>query len=84
MKDDNLASFKAFTEAARSRLEKGRGLYGDRSFPRKPEELLAEIEEEALDLAGWGYIAWSRVRSMREALDKLHKRTQHIKRTRLI
>ena len=29
---------------------------------------MAEIEEEALDLAGWGLILWARVRDLRRKL----------------
>jgi hypothetical protein len=50
----------------RARLEAGRATYGDRSFERSPSELLRELEQEALDLAGWGFVLWHRVRALRE------------------
>jgi hypothetical protein len=49
-------------------MEQGRIEYGDRSFSRDPDALLAEIQQEALDLCNWGYVAWHRVERMRRAL----------------
>ncbi len=52
------------------RLEQGRHVYEDRSFSADPAELLAELQQEALDLAGWGFVLWSRLEAMRAALDQ--------------
>lgn len=43
------------------RLSKGEHKHGDRSFERSPVEILGEMRDEALDLAGWGYILWKRI-----------------------
>jgi hypothetical protein len=51
---DPLAAFDAFTSAVRHRLEAGSETYGDSSFSRDPAELVGELQQEALDLAGWG------------------------------
>jgi len=67
MTPDPLSQWPDFAEEVRSRLEAGRQTYGDRSFSRPVPELLAELEQEALDLAGWGFVLWSRLRSLREA-----------------
>lgn len=64
-----LDRFSAFVDAVRGRLELGRVAYGDRSFERSPAELLAELEQEALDLAGRGFVLWTRVRALRERCD---------------
>ncbi len=62
---DELATWPAFAESVRERLEAGRAEYGDKSFERPPGELLAELQCEALDLAGWGFILFERIERMR-------------------
>jgi hypothetical protein len=65
---DPLARWPAFAAELRARLEAGRVAYGDKSFRRSPEELLGELQQEALDLAGWGFILFARLEAAREAL----------------
>jgi hypothetical protein len=55
-----------FVEAVRARLEAGRAEYGDESFERPPTELVSELEQEALDLAGWGFVLFVRLRKLQE------------------
>lgn len=64
---DPLEAFDAFAGEVRSRLEAGRAEYGDRSFARPPAELIGELQQEALDLAGWGFVLWCRLEAMRRA-----------------
>jgi hypothetical protein len=66
---DPLAPWPAFAAAVRARLDAGARQYGDRSFARPPGELVGELEAEALDLAGWGFVLWSRLRTLRAAAD---------------
>jgi hypothetical protein len=54
--------------AVRARLEAGRAAYGDLSFSAAPDALLGELQQEALDLAGWGYVLFERIERIREAL----------------
>lgn len=63
---DPLDDWPAFVAEVSARLETGRAAYGDRSFAADPSALVAELEQEALDLAGWGYVLWCRLRVMRE------------------
>jgi len=42
------------------RLRAGRDEYGNGSFALPRHELLREVSEEAADLAGWGFILWSK------------------------
>jgi hypothetical protein len=65
---DPLAAFIPFASAVLERLEAGRVAYADRSFSRSPAELVDELAQEALDLAGWGFVLWSRLQAMRAAL----------------
>lgn len=68
---DPLLRFPDFLDEVRHRLERGRVTYDDRSFDAAPAELLAELEQEAMDLAGWGFVLWERIRRMREASEAL-------------
>lgn len=61
LKPDPLDAWPAFAETVRKRLEAGRATYGDKSFERPPAELVAELQQEALDLAGWGFVLWCRL-----------------------
>lgn len=60
--DDALLRFPDFIQAVRARLETGRNVYGDKSFLQPPQETLEELANEALDLAGWGFVLWARIR----------------------
>ena len=68
---DPLDAFPAFIEAVRTRLEAGAEAYGDRSFERPTAELVRELQQEALDLAGWGFVLFERLRLIEEAARRL-------------
>ena len=63
-----VTEFLSFCDAVQARLEKGTITYGDRSFDAAPAILLDELQQEALDLAGWGFILWEKLEAMKEAL----------------
>ncbi|MCL6545835.1 MAG: hypothetical protein K6T61_11455 [Bryobacteraceae bacterium] len=48
----------------RERLEAGARSYGDASFGREPAELAGEIEHELLDVCGWAFVLWCRLRRL--------------------
>lgn len=64
-------SREAFITELHRRLDAGHRAYGDGSFERDPLSLLKEIEEELLDVCGWGYILYTRLQRMKEQLAKL-------------
>lgn len=64
---ENTPPREAFFAALQARLDKGAEAYGDRSFKRTPEDLIGELQQEALDLAGWGFVLWARLGAMQEA-----------------
>jgi len=68
-KDDWLA----FMSKIVVRLDKGEAEYEGRSFSKSPDVLLDEIEEELLDVAGWSFIMWKRIKEIRAALEHLPK-----------
>jgi hypothetical protein len=65
-----MTAFDDFTRQVLARLEKGRLVYGDRSFDRFSADLLGEIEEELLDVCGWSFVLWSRLRRLRSVAEK--------------
>lgn len=58
-----------FFDAVRARLRQGQQAYGDKSFSRDPAELVGEIEQELLDICGWSFVTWCRLRKMQRALE---------------
>lgn len=76
MRGDTLDRYEEFTRETRRRLELGRETYGDRSFSADPCVLLSELAQEALDLAGWGYVLWHRVEALRAALAASYEPSQ--------
>ncbi len=67
-------------EATRLRLEKGKKEYGDSSFTRPSHELAEEMEEEIMDVCGWAFILWLRIRRMKETLpNKLKPRRRKLR-----
>lgn len=62
-------SYDAFFSALHAKLEAGAREYGDRSFSRPVIELLDELQAECLDLAGWGYILWTKLDRIKKQLD---------------
>ena len=65
---DPVAAWGAFTRGVAARLEKGRAVYGGRSFSRDPAALAGEVGEELLDVAGWAFVLWTRLEAIRRAL----------------
>ena len=54
-----------FIARLHQKLELGARQYGSASFERPLVELITEIEDELVDIAGWGWIAWSRLEALR-------------------
>lgn len=57
-----LPDFGNFIMLLHEKMAKGAREYGDASFERSPQQLVSEIEAELLDIVGWGYILWRRLR----------------------
>lgn len=57
-----------FFEKVRRRLEAGAREYGDSSFNGSTINTIEEIEEELLDVVGWGYILWTKLNRLRGAI----------------
>jgi hypothetical protein len=59
--DAAISKWPEFSSAVEARLRQGRIDYGDSSFHRELPELLDELKQECLDLAGWGYLIYRRL-----------------------
>lgn len=68
-----------FIAALYAKLEKGAREYGDASLLRPKSELAGELAEEALDLAGWGFLLWYRCRYLQRALRTLSPNTKDLR-----
>jgi hypothetical protein len=64
-----LESWPEFAAIVRRRLDVGAREYGDASFTRPPSELSGEIEQELLDVVGWGFVLWCRMQALRARLN---------------
>jgi hypothetical protein len=63
--------FIPFVNRLDAKMKQGFKDYGDGSFKRPPVELIDEIEQEALDIVGWGYILWCRLEDLKKECEKL-------------
>lgn len=64
-----LSAYPSFAASVASRLAQGAKEYGDASFARDPGDLVGELQQELLDVMGWGYILWTRLEALRVRLD---------------
>lgn len=52
-----------FLESLSCRLEAGAAQYGNKSFAKNAAQLKNEMEQEILDIAGWAYVMWAKLRT---------------------
>ncbi len=69
------AHWPDFLAEIEKRLDAGHQEYGDGSFDRPTDDLVAELMEEALDLPGWAFVMWVRLREMRDKAREIEYRT---------
>jgi len=67
--------FPQFVALIKKRLKAGADAYGDQSFSRNPLELAEEIQQEILDIAGWGWILYHRLQQVKKALRDAEDKT---------
>lgn len=61
-------SYEDFLAELEDKLLRGQADYGDASFDKPAQEILDELQAEALDLAGWGYVLWEKIERVRRRL----------------
>ena len=66
-------SHRDFADEVRERMEQGRRSYGDKSFSLPFSMLMDEAKQEAVDLAGWPYMAWRQLRAWEDQLPDGHE-----------
>ena len=71
MKSQYEDKFVPFVSILDERMKQGFKDYGDKSFGRPPIELINELQQEALDICGWGYILWCRFEDLKKECEKL-------------
>lgn len=52
-----------FLESLSCRLEAGAAQYGNKSFAKNTAQLRNEMEQELLDIAGWAYVMWAKLKT---------------------
>lgn len=65
-----MEEFEDFVRLVQTRLSAGAKEYGDRSFSRKPLDLMNEIQEELLDICGWSFVLFTRLKKVQNALQE--------------
>jgi hypothetical protein len=60
-----------FVSLVEHRLEQGAVEYGDSTMRRPAPEVLDEVEEELLDVMGWSFFAWLRIRRFKDKVKKV-------------
>jgi hypothetical protein len=66
--EQTYAEMEVYIDKLKGRMKAGHEEYGDVSFSKDPEETIEELQEELLDVSGWGFILWQRLEIMKEAL----------------
>jgi len=78
-KDENsVKDFGTFIAELAKRLDKGHQDYGDASFRRPMDELCDEIGQELMDVCGWSFIQWRRLRELKKEINRLLEEAQSI------
>lgn len=57
-----------FTSKVYDRMVVGEKEYGDASYSLAAKEVIGELEQEALDIMGWGYFLWKKCKQLEERL----------------
>jgi len=66
---DPTLHYPDFAERVRAKLARGSVVFENRSFSKSPVDLAAEIQDELIDICGWSFVLWSRLETMRVALE---------------
>ena len=60
-----------FSKQLEEKLQRGYEEHTDASFARMPEELVKELLEECIDIAGWSMVLYTRIRAILPHLEDL-------------
>ena len=62
--------WRTFLRRVEDRMEQGAKDYGDKSVHRPCQDLIEELQQELLDVAGWAAIMHARLERLRAQADK--------------
>ena len=62
-----------FIERLRARWAQGADAYGDRSYGQASGDLITELQEELIDVAGWALPLFHRLEKLRQTADRLER-----------
>ena len=62
--------WRALAAKVEARMEAGAKEYGGRSYEASAEALVAEVQEEIMDIIGWSAILFQRVERLRQTVEK--------------
>ncbi len=62
----SMKHYKKFTEKMRVRMEKGYETYKDRTLERPLNEIIKEAQDEAIDLANYSMMIYSKLEEMKK------------------
>lgn len=71
--------FDEFIRVLTQRMEDGYWTYGDKSLNQPIPKTLGELEQELIDIPGWSYIAWRRIRRIRSLMETTFKNSETAK-----
>lgn len=74
--DQLFDDFGEFASRVEGRLAVGAEEYGNSAERRPPTELADELAEEALDIAGWGFLLYRRIQRLRRRVAELEAASQ--------
>jgi hypothetical protein len=63
--------FVEFQARVQQRIDAAEAQYGDRSLHDPAIKLFGELEEELLDICGWGFFLWKKLRESREKFKRV-------------
>ena len=66
--DEAVPIIDCFHANVRRRFQAAKPVYGDASFEVPIDRVIAEIQEELEDVAGWSAIMWARLEGMKGKL----------------
>ena len=65
MENDWRKQFEEFQKKVRERMEMGEKQYGNATFSLPMNRVIAEMQQEALDYAGYGFIFWTQLEDLK-------------------
>ena len=67
---DILNLWDEYSDTVRNKLIKSYAEYGDATIKMPLGRLSAELQDECIDLSGWGMFYWNRIRQIEEKIDE--------------